>query len=353
MRALFAVLAASAPVAFAADGDIFDTTAQDAATAAAPDTTDITVDDSQNFNCASDPDTQVAQDAWSPMKKDYCCRTVGLGCKDDAAPDPLDSTVADTMSSGDLSNSGAVVVSGGKVYNCQEGLQDVTALWDLDKQAHCCSEKGLGCPDNAFDCDSGYINWVHGWSPGKKVWCCARTNRGCPPTTLTSTTKTTTVPGCDPICVIASVAVSCKERIHFASIHTFLGEAQPCWLATALVKRECSGLCDMCHIHDACRGAADVETSTLAPTTSPGATKSPAPFDCQEGLDNWQVTWFPAKQNWCCTHEDLGCPDAVVDANTAGDDFLADDAGDDDGAADGGDAALMGGGFRGDRKSVV
>lgn len=63
-------------------------------------------------------------------------------------------------------------------------------------------------------------------------------------------------------------------------------------------------------------------------------------------MANWQVTWFPAKQNWCCTHEDLGCPDAVDATEADGDGLLADDAGDDDGAIDGGDAALMGG-FRG------
>eukprot|EP00930_Biecheleria_cincta_P068155 TRINITY_DN5530_c0_g2_i1.p1 TRINITY_DN5530_c0_g2~~TRINITY_DN5530_c0_g2_i1.p1 ORF type:complete len:424 (-),score=83.96 TRINITY_DN5530_c0_g2_i1:93-1364(-) len=339
MRALsaIAVLTAAAPAALAADSEIYDTsaTAQDA---------------DQNFNCESDPDTEVAQHAWSDTKKEYCCRTVGLGCPSSklssSSADPLDSTVADTMTSGELSNSDAVVVSGGHIYNCQEGLQDVTALWDLDKQAHCCSEKGLGCPDNAFDCDAGYINWVHGWSAGKKVWCCARTNRGCPPTTRTTTTWTTTIPPCNHICAIAGVAVTCKERMLFASVHTFLGEASPCQLAVELVRRECSGICEMCSIHEACLGAADVETTTLAPTTSAAETNAPAPFDCQEGLSNWQMTWFPAKQNWCCTHEDLGCPDAVDATEADGDGLLADDAGDDDSTAAGDDAAFMGG-FRG------
>ncbi|CAJ1388059.1 unnamed protein product [Effrenium voratum] len=212
-----------------------------------------------------------------------------------------------------------VIQVGGAIYDCRDGLDDVKLYWDVEKQAHCCAELGMGCPQNAFDCESGYMNWVHGWSPGKKIWCCMHSNRGCPPTTETrtstaTTTSTSTYPGCRRTCTLQNVEVTCQERIHFASVHTFLGETSPCQMSHELVLHECGGLCDQCSIREACLGAANVPTTTPPPATRPRTTR-PAeggkadPFDCHEGLDMWQMVWFPAKQEWCCKNRKLGCPD--------------------------------------------
>jgi len=211
-----------------------------------------------------------------------------------------------------------VIRVGATVYDCNDGLNNVHLYWDVEKQAHCCAELGMGCPQHAFDCESGYMNWVHGWSPGKKIWCCKHTDRGCPPTTITKTTTrtmtvTSTFPGCQRHCTLENVKVTCEERIHFASVHTFLGETSPCQLAHALVLRECRGLCDNCPIGSACLGAANVPTSTPKPTPAPttslgGQRLGKDPFDCHEGLEMWQMVWFPAKQEWCCNHKALGCP---------------------------------------------
>lgn len=210
-----------------------------------------------------------------------------------------------------------VIRVGPTIYDCKDGLNNVHLYWDVEKQAHCCAELGMGCPQHAFDCESGYMNWVHGWSPGKKIWCCKNTNRGCPPTTITvtdtrTTTSTSTFPGCQRHCTLENVQVTCQERIHFASVHTFLGEVSPCQLAHALVQRECKGLCNDCPVSMACLGAANVPTSTPPPSTVPKSTSAAGPnhdpFNCHEGLDMWQMVWFPAKQEWCCNHKGLGCP---------------------------------------------
>lgn len=108
-----------------------------------------------------------------------------------------------------------------------------------------------------FDCESGYMNWVHGWSPGKKIWCCQTTNRGCPPTTMTLTQTASGAHAWQPGSIQDNhfdfdlpwlqthlhpreregavweielqlhrrpvAQVTCEERIHFASVHTFLG----------------------------------------------------------------------------------------------------------------------------------
>ncbi|CAE7659033.1 Pip5kl1 [Symbiodinium pilosum] len=232
----------------------------------------------------------------------------GLGCRPDGAARQLSMTEA-------------VVEDGDTRYDCNQGIEDVRLYWDIEKQAHCCARFGLGCPDNAFDCESGYMNWVHGWSDGKKIWCCQHTNRGCPPTTITETTTrtltmTTTFPGCKRFCTLQDVKVTCEERIHFASVHTFLGEVSPCQLAHELVLHECEGLCDLCSVSQACLGAANVETTTPAPTTrkhehSDDGAIAAKPFNCHEGLDMWQVVWFPAKQEWCCKNEQLGCPNTA------------------------------------------
>eukprot|EP00913_Durusdinium_trenchii_P022711 g21330.t1 len=215
--------------------------------------------------------TGVLRKNRAPEQQAWCCALYGL----------CNTTTVGRR----LLGAQAVIQVGADIYDCNEGLDNV----------------------RLFDCESGYMNWVHGWSPGKKIWCCQNTNRGCPPTTMTmtataTTTETSTFPGCMMHCTLDNVKVTCEERIHFASVHTFLGEVSPCQMAHDLVLRECGGVCDHCPIRVACLGAANVPTSTPKPTTLPrttlksGSSEGKDPFDCQEGLEMWQMVWFPAKQ---------------------------------------------------------
>jgi hypothetical protein len=253
-----------------------------------------------SFDC--DEDYDFWQVSWSTTKQAWCCEHKQRGCEDDVTTDDADESTEPTT------------VTTTPFVDCQDGLINPNLFWNDEKIAYCCSSQGLGCPANAFDCESGYINWVHQWSEGKKIWCCHTSRRGCPPTTFTSTstaTETTTITQkpCDHLCELSGMSVSCRERIHFASMHTFLGLPNACEYAHGLVMNECQSVCNKCDVLDACYGAADIaittEKTTHPPTTT--VTREPAPFDCQEGLERWQDSWFPAKQNWCCTNEKLGC----------------------------------------------
>jgi hypothetical protein len=35
--------------------------------------------------------------------------------------------------------------------------------------------------------------------------------------------------------------------------------------------------------------------------------QSSKPFDCQEGLEDWQNSWVLKKSLWCCKNEGVGC----------------------------------------------
>lgn len=252
-----------------------------------------------SFDCNEDYD--FWQVSWSTTKQAWCCEHKERGCEDETTDEVAESTQPTTLTTT-------------LFVDCQDGLSDPNLFWNDEKIAYCCSTQGLGCPENAFDCESGYINWVHQWSEGKKIWCCQSTRRGCPPTTFTSTrtateTTSTTQKPCEHLCELTGMSVSCRERIHFASMHTFLGLPNACEYAHGLVMNECQSVCSKCDVLDACYGAADIALTTEK-TTHPlttTVTREPRPFDCQEGLERWQDSWFPAKQNWCCTNEKLGC----------------------------------------------
>ncbi|CAE8585045.1 unnamed protein product, partial [Polarella glacialis] len=240
-------------------------------------------DASAPFDCQADFDSY--QDSWSKTKQAWCCWKESRGCSDELSQQ--DEVASTTPKPQNYDN----------IIDCQAGIWDVEHLWDCEKQAFCCAEQGMGCPDNAFDCNSGYINWVHGWSKGKQIWCCARTGMGCPPTTMTATststaTVTETTPACQFTCLQQGVAVACGERVHYAAIHIFLGQPNACGSAHELVLNECKAACESCSVIEACYGAADIETSTLPPTLPPPTSTIAPPFDCHEGLEQWQFTWF-------------------------------------------------------------
>ena len=55
--------------------------------------------------------------------------------------------------------------------------------------------------------------------------------------------------------------------------------------------------------------------TTVAATTQVATTRAPEPsgpttmpFNCQYGLQEWQLVWPKDKADYCCEHEKLGCP---------------------------------------------
>jgi len=46
------------------------------------------------------------------------------------------------------------------------------------------------------------------------------------------------------------------------------------------------------------------QSNGSAKATSPPGTD---PYDCEEDLDEWEVTWKTGKKDWCCRHQQVGC----------------------------------------------
>lgn len=107
-----------------------------------------------------------------------------------------------------------------------------------------------------FDCKEGFNNWVLGWSLAKQQFCCRYCN--------------------DFYCEIpTTTTTNAWEQTWFAS------------------RSETTTTTMM------------FTTSTLTTTMS---TKEPAPFDCEEGKENSGKGWSVWKKQWCCQHEEKGCP---------------------------------------------
>jgi hypothetical protein len=73
-------------------------------------------------------------------------------------------------------------------YDCVAGFVNWEDGWSETKKTWCCSEKSLGCSEEAgstsFDCANGFDNWEEGWQSEKKDWCCANKQIACPPPAL-------------------------------------------------------------------------------------------------------------------------------------------------------------------------
>jgi len=146
---------------------------------------------------------------WSPEKKRWCCKLVGLACPQDAAlAPPVPPTIPPPPDP----------------YNCSSDFDNWIAVWSTAKQAWCCKHRGRACPPappspapappspslpahsgvsrsqhgqpmspapsrpwrpqsqlQPFDCTAGWSNWRAGWSEEKKTWCCQYAGTGCAP----------------------------------------------------------------------------------------------------------------------------------------------------------------------------
>jgi len=113
------------------------------------------------YNCFVDP-----QNTWPMDKRDWCCKSKGLGC---ASP-------------GFAIPAAPVALPSVDPYDCHAGFTNWQAGWSASKKDWCCRNKHLGCEvtstqppaptTTTFDCTAGLSTWASGWSIPKKNWCC-------------------------------------------------------------------------------------------------------------------------------------------------------------------------------------
>mmetsp|Transcript_164833 Transcript_164833/g.528921 ORF Transcript_164833/g.528921 Transcript_164833/m.528921 type:complete len:512 (-) Transcript_164833:130-1665(-) len=77
---------------------------------------------------------QQWQASWADDKKEFCCRTLDMGCEPSSEQLPM---------------------------------QPSAALQPRPEE------------QLTFDCEAGYDSWDVGWTPAKKAWCCDNRDRGC------------------------------------------------------------------------------------------------------------------------------------------------------------------------------
>eukprot|EP00929_Paragymnodinium_shiwhaense_P094539 TRINITY_DN5513_c2_g1_i3.p1 TRINITY_DN5513_c2_g1~~TRINITY_DN5513_c2_g1_i3.p1 ORF type:complete len:2110 (-),score=715.51 TRINITY_DN5513_c2_g1_i3:122-6451(-) len=170
------------------------------------------------FDCQEGLHNWMAE--WSDGKKDYCCKTKHLGCKDHHHYDHVNFFDDQGESVHDPHVHDA--------FDCQEGLANFEVGWSWAKREWCCKNYHFGCKDDnhhghdhdhdhdaaghhidahdgahehdhpdgwhmgsmldgpaapralgPHDCQAGLNNWVDGWSKAKKDWCCATFKLGC------------------------------------------------------------------------------------------------------------------------------------------------------------------------------
>lgn len=118
--------------------------------------------------------------AWSPRKKDWCCKRYRRGCAVDATVTNTTSTTASTTRTPPRAHSHACLLAGG-----------LWRGWPARRRAWCCSVAGVGCPvrqskatrtsktttpptpTHGYDCDKSDM------SSSAREWCCLHRQRGC------------------------------------------------------------------------------------------------------------------------------------------------------------------------------
>lgn len=119
---------------------------------------------------------------------------------------------------------------------------------------------------------------MHAWWYAKAAWCCTNEQLGC--VAASSPPPPTTYP-----CAVGADDWQLRW-----------GDAEREWCC-ANKGLGCSAA-----------SASDTpEPSSLTDTQTPSAQPPSAPYDCLDGLSNWDQSWPAAKQEWCCSHETLGC----------------------------------------------
>jgi hypothetical protein len=280
---------------------------------------DVASDAPDMFDCSDG--LLHADRNWSPNKKAWCCKNMGVG--PDCAGDP----------------------EGGKRFACDQGRS-----WSESKIVWCCMHEHKGCPVTStvtttttfdasttsitsatttttntldllnYDCLNKLDMWRDEWSPLKKVWCCRHWElemtwtikkqeycclihgTGCPvwliTTTITATDTTTTtttiLTDTTTTWTITGTTTTSTTTTGFRDSYNCSAGSESEWPAP---KKE---YCCLSKKQGFPRGVADT-TTTWDPTLA-----RPPLFDCEGGHD--AERWARKKQAWCCEHRKLGCP---------------------------------------------
>jgi len=217
-----------------------------------------------------------------------------------------------------------------------------------------------------FDCSADFHNWRIGWSEGKKAWCCLQEGRGCPPTSTTSyrqkadrqdeddedtdedtdeeeakeeddgsedkikhgghrrhpseraeasrhkrgRRRSTAAPA-EHSTTSAPRKIRATTTARTSSSGTQHETSQAAQRTSNFNPYDCSDVEGMFDWSGAHRSWCCMIKGVGCPRTSP------APYDCETGLYEWETAWSDAKKIWCCPLTGAGCTGAPYPA-TAG-----------------------------------
>jgi len=129
------------------------------------------------YDCKADAESWERD--WSTEKKAYCCKYDGQGCakettsKKPPPPPPI-------PSEGDKYDCEQ------GLGTWKDAWSALKKDWCCEHKGKGCPPKVQGSPltsetsDPEFHCDSGLKTWAWGWSADKKEWCCKHESKGCP-----------------------------------------------------------------------------------------------------------------------------------------------------------------------------
>eukprot|EP00931_Biecheleriopsis_adriatica_P088065 TRINITY_DN62454_c0_g1_i1.p1 TRINITY_DN62454_c0_g1~~TRINITY_DN62454_c0_g1_i1.p1 ORF type:complete len:411 (+),score=57.62 TRINITY_DN62454_c0_g1_i1:41-1234(+) len=290
-----------------------------------------------NFYCV--PGYGNSEEAWTPLKKRWCCQMQGqgLGC---SPPNP-------------------------PVWSCEDGAENHQEAWGEMKRSWCCQAYPASCemPDHQSIADLPLEDQQLSSSPTPFPTPSlsptasppsssptpsptpTQSSSPTPPpptTTTTATTSNTPVPTtrspttpvptttvktepCKNSCSYSGVSAHCDERIQYAVKHNFGTAPNACILAHKLVLHQCDS-CSQCTLEKSnCQQPQKPEVGSLAGVaTSPAPQNTPAPkappaappgfgvipdeYDCMKDLEDWTTSWSIDKKVWCCHNQGTKCP---------------------------------------------
>lgn len=209
------------------------------------------------FNCHT-------KEVWTATKVHWCCDNRNIGC------------------AGGISV-GQPVVTQDLPWNCKSGFDNWETGWCDAKKSWCCHNEGRGCDPvpGQFDCGSQEL-----WNIGKKEYCCQHESKGCAPEDQT---------------------IDCNAGLNtwqtgwadFKKEYCCEHEGKGC-------EHQGIGL----RVAFNCLSKetwSDDKASYCCTSQGVGCSATPAPFACEQGLDNWQMQWSPQKKAWCCKNKGRGC----------------------------------------------
>jgi len=135
-------------------------------------------------------------------------------------------------------------------FDCAPGGDGWEQRWPLEKLSWCCQHVGRGCPKTTpapFDClADGHHHKAEPYSK-QQVWCCEHEGVGCMKnqTMVTTSTTTTTLRPCDRLCEMDGDFKSCRSRMEWTAITSYLGNPKACQMARDNVVGQCP-TCSVC-----------------------------------------------------------------------------------------------------------